>query len=253
MHKISKLNRKFGFELEFSTPLAKLEKPIKKAISKIYSNKILVEKDYAFNNNYKKWNLKLDSSTGAELTTPISSMSNFPTIKKVLKALTIINPEITDSDSVHVHMQAKDVPKHNIIAAWVQIESTILKCFPKHRRNNTYCQKLIKDRKHKKISDFFISAEEESLAHHAILSLNYYSERGTVEFRVAEGNIDINVIKPWVMFCMYFLNYAKIVDPVKIICDKDDSKMNIDKMIDLLNIDNEEISCFLRERYERFK
>jgi hypothetical protein len=150
-------------------------------------------------------------------------------------------------------MQANDVPKHNIIAAWIQIEKTILKCFPKHRRSNDYCQKLIHWKRYKKMSDFFIDAENEAEAHHAILSLNYYGSRKTVEFRVMEGNISVNDIKPWVKFCMLFLNYARKIDPVEVICKKTKPQMNMSELIDLLNIRDSEVKKFLKRREKQFK
>jgi hypothetical protein len=249
----SKYFRKFGFELEFSTPIKKTKKIIKKIITKTYKRNMLdIEESYGSGaREYKKWELKLDGSTECELTTPISTIHNFKTITKILNELSQNKLEITNRDSVHVHMQANDVPKHNIIAAWILLEKVIMSCFPHHRRDNTYCQKLI-NKRYKKISDFFIDAEQESDDHHAILSLNYYSQRKTVEFRIMEGNLDPNDILPWVKFCMLFLNYAKNIDPIEIICNNK-PKININDIIDLLNIRDREVSDFLIRRQKTFK
>jgi hypothetical protein len=249
--------RKFGFELEFSTPFDDVAKIVKPLILRIYGPKML-SIDQLFNNSnnnhFKKWELKYDGSTECEITTPISTMKKFDDIEKVVTSIKNKNIQVTHKDSVHVHMQANDAPKHNIIAAWIQIEATLLNCFPKHRRNNTYCEKLIgeKERKHK-ISDFFINAEEESFNHHSIVSLQYYDERKTVEFRMMEGNLNANEIKQWVKFCMLFLNYAAKIDPVQIICTEKKGKMKLDDMIELLRIEDKEVITFLILREKMFK
>lgn len=247
--------RKFGFELEFSTPMNEAEKVIKAAILKSYGKNQFIKSGlvYGSEHKYKKWEFKYDGSTETELTTPISSYEHFKKISEVLDLLYQTDLKITEKDSVHVHMQANDVPKHNIIAAWIQIEKCIMNCFPKHRRNNNYCQKLLHWSKSKKIPEFFMKAEEESEEHHAIISLNYYNNRKTVEFRIMEGNIDKKDILNWVKFCMLFLNYAKNVDPIEIICKKTNLQLKLNQMIELLNIEDDGVIEFLERRTEQFK
>ena len=253
-HKPKLYFRKFGFELEFSTPIEQTKKIVKKIMAKTYKiNMILYETfNYSNTNTYKKWELKYDGSTECELTTPISTIHNFKRITKILNELKKNELKVTNKDSVHVHMQANDVPKHNIIAAWILMEKVILKCFPEHRRDNGYCQKLI-NKKYRKISDFFIDAENEANAHHAILSLNYYTQRKTVEFRVMEGNLNANDILPWVKFCMLFLNYAKTIDPVEIICNKNRPILKLKDIIEMLKIKDKQIIDFLIRREKQFK
>lgn len=249
--KIPTYFRKFGFELEFSSKFDDVKGKARAIISKIYGKNKFKTEDDAFmaHTSFTKWIFKLDASTGCELTTPISRFNDFKKIEKVLGKLKELRLKITHSDSVHVHMQANDVPKHNIIAAWLQIEKGIMKCFPIHRRNNvTYCHKLIHGKKYKKIADFFIDAEDESGAHHSILNLYYYDERKTIEFRLMEGNTNINLVRPWVKFCMLFLNYAKNIDPVKIICEKEKLKTTTKDIIELMNIEDSEVIAFLVER-----
>lgn len=248
-------HRKFGFELEFSSKFEEVLHHVKSIIPRIYGkNKTLIEGGTrVLDDNYGKWGFKYDGSTECELTTPISTIKDFPKITKVLTKLSEKNISTTVKDSVHVHMQANDIPEHNIIAAWIQIENAIMKCFPKHRRNNSYCAKLIHGKNYKKMSDFFIKAEAESEDHHAMLSLNYYDQRKTVEFRIMEGNIDINTIKPWIMFCMLFLNYARTIDPVEVICKKLKLTLTIEEMIELLNITDEEVLNFIHRRSKMFK
>jgi len=247
--------RKFGFELEFSTYMNAVQEMVKKIIPKIYGRNKLVPDaaSWECNKKYNKWELKSDGSTECELTTPISTIKDFKKIEQVLIELKERNISVTRKDSVHVHMQANKISKHQLIAAWLQIENIIIKCFPRHRRNNTYCQKLIHWRKYKKLSDFFIKAEDEAKDHHSIFSLCYYDDRKTVEFRVMEGNINIQDIKPWVKFCMLFLNYAKTIDPIEIICKKKNRINNIKELIELLKIYDEEIIEFLKRRKKKWK
>ena len=247
--------RKFGFELEFSTQFDDVEPIVKRLLGRVYNKKkITISKVFGDDNNhFRKWELKYDGSTESELTTPISTLKNFSKISKIIQGLKEKNLKITQKDSVHVHMQANDVPKHNIIAAWIQIESAILQCFPKHRRNNSYCEKIIKNKRYDKISDFFIKAEDESFNHHSIVSLQYYPERKTVEFRVMEGNLNQEDIKAWIRFCMIFLHYAKTIDPVEIICDKVKNKMNLDKMMAMMSIEDQLVIEFLERRKKLFR
>ena len=247
--------RRFGFELEFSTQFDDVEAIIKQIIPKIYGkNKLIINSSYEIcNEKFKKWELKRDGSTECELTTPISTSKDFTQLKNTLDEIKNKKIKVTRKDSVHVHMQADDVPKHNIIAAWIQIEPIILQFFPKHRRNNSFCEKIIKNRKYQKISDFFIKAEAKSFNHHSIVSLNYYLQRETVEFRIMEGNTSFEDVKAWIKFLMIFLEYAKNIDPVEIICKKINKKMNIKKMIDLLNINDREVIDFLERRKEEFR
>jgi len=243
--------RKFGFELEFSSKFEIVLKYVKTIIPQVYGkDKLHIENQgtHVVDDKFKKWEFKYDGSTECELTTLISTLNDFTKLEHVLEKLNQKSIDITKHDSVHVHMQANDVPKHNIIAAWIQIEKGIMKCFPKHRRHNSYCQKLIHGKKYKKISDFFIKAEDESKEHHAILSLNYYQERKTVEFRIMEGNININLIRPWVKFCMLFLNYAKHVDPIKIICGRRRLRTNVKEIIELMRIKDKDVIEFLELR-----
>jgi len=149
-------------------------------------------------------------------------------------------------------MQANKITEHQLITAWLQIEKIIIKCFPKHRRNNTYCYRLIHKKKYRKISDLLIEAEKEAQDHHAIFSLCYYNTRKTVEFRIMEGNINIQDIQPWVKFCMLFLNYAQTIDPIQIICNTKQSIKNLQQLIKLLNIQDNEIIKFLKERKKKF-
>jgi len=242
-------SRRFGCEFEFSSPFDDIEKVLKTIIPK---NKLKAEKTWYLSSKNKQWHLKTDATTESELATPISTLKDLPKIKKILDALKEAKISITQADSTHMHIETKDVPKHNIITAWIQIEKAILKCLPKHRRNNTYCQKLIQPHQND-IARFLMKAENVAQEHHSILSLYYYDERKTIEFRGCEGSYDIKTVENWLKFYMNFLNYAKKIDPVQIICDSHQIKTSLIDVMNLLQIKDKHIVDFLDERGTRFK
>jgi spore coat polysaccharide biosynthesis protein SpsF (cytidylyltransferase family) len=111
-------SRRFGCEFEFSSPFEDVEKVLKSVLSE---KQLKVEKNWYLSSKNKEWHLKTDATTESELATPICTFKDFPKIKKVLDKLKKAKISITNSDSIHVHMEAKDVPKHNIIVAWIQM------------------------------------------------------------------------------------------------------------------------------------
>ena len=101
MKKAKPYFRRFGFEIEFSTPFFEVEKMVKRIIPKIYGkNKLTTDPMYdSSDNHYKKWEFKYDGSTECELTTPISTIRHFTKIEKILQKLKENNVKITSKDS----------------------------------------------------------------------------------------------------------------------------------------------------------
>jgi hypothetical protein len=210
-------NRKFGCEFEFSTKFETLSELIHGIIPQIYGPDSILARNMFFKSVKNiRWHLKSDATTECELVTPISNYEDLGKIRKVLKKLNKHYIRITKHDSVHVHMDAEDISKRQIIAAWMQIEPIIMKCFPKHRHNNEYCIPLMKP--NSSIAELFLEAEDDVANHHSILSLANYKNRGIVEFRICHGTIDPDFITGLVKFYMIFLRYAKSMDPIDMIC-----------------------------------
>jgi len=111
--------RKFGIELEFSSEFDAIKNVIKNVIQKVYGyNKLYIKKGVFKSISGKKWILKEDHSTAAELTAPASSFSDLHNIMKVIKYLKkSAKCKITDKDSMHIHISANNVLSDNLIAA----------------------------------------------------------------------------------------------------------------------------------------
>jgi hypothetical protein len=249
------IDREFGCEIEISTPFEDSKEILKPIIEKEYGERTLqaIQNYYDSTNNYKKWHLKIDTTTEAELCTPISKFNQLKHIKKVVEKARKEGIEITKRDSLHVHVQANDVDPRNVLAAWLLFESTIKDCFPSHRHKNDYSSQLIKcRRKGKNIANFLMRAIIESEDHHCIISFHHYEDRKTIEFRISEGTLSGDHIRNWVKFCLCFVNAAKKIDPVITIC-KEINSTNIDDLIEWMKIKDKKLQSWLRKRHQEFK
>lgn len=227
-------HRKFGCEFEFSSDFETVSAIASKAIISIYGqNKLYVKYKWYKSINNLQWHLKLDSSTSAELVTPVSNYTDLPKICKVIQYLGNNDIQVTKNDSFHVHMYAGDITRNSIVVSWIQIEKIFSKIFPPNRRKNDYC-KLIGNNRKSILAKKFIDAENNSQEHHCSLSLLNLDKRKTIEFRLAQGTTDPDFITGLVKFYMSYLNYAKHIDPVKLLCE--DQIDNMDKIVELLNI-----------------
>lgn len=248
--------RKFGCEFELSSSFEDVSNSVKKIIPKIYGDNKLYSKQRFYRSvNNNKWNLKTDATTYCELATPVSFFEDLPKIKKVLALMKKDKLEITENDSVHIHMQANDLDKNHIIAAWMQIERAIMRCYPKHRRSgNTYTQEIMEYRGTKKrIAEFFLEAAEASSEHHRDISLTYFDNKKTVEFRLGEGTLDGHIVSMFIKFYAYFLKYAKMINPVEVICQEGTIAENAFDMLKLLEIRDSNIRNFITMREEKYK
>lgn len=208
------MDRKFGCEFEFSTEYHDLFDIINPKIDEVYGKKTLksLETYAKSRNNYTKWHLKTDSSTECELCTNITSFRSIQKIGKIIKHLDSAGTKITNKDSFHIHIQADDISAEKILICWLAFEKTIVKCFPKHRRKNTYCKILGRKQKNNKIIDYLPTALKTSLEHHSIMSLKYYQQRKTFEIRLSHGSTDFSHIYYWTKFCLYFAEFCKNIN-----------------------------------------
>jgi len=246
--------RKFGIEFEFSSDIDELHDIIKIVIPSVYGpDSFKVYRKMKDSHNNRKWHLKQDPSTGCELATPVSTIKDLKKIQSVLTKLSKYDIEITNRDSVHIHICIEDVNPHNMIAAWLQIEPVILHCYPKSRqRNRYYCERLA-DKKpaYGRIANFFKDAEEIAKDHHASMSLYHYNSRKTVEFRLGEGTIDKSIVENFVKLYMLFCNYASNIDPIEVVCSKDLICESPRDLLYLLKIPYTGLKNFVTERYRQ--
>ena len=136
-----------------------------------------------------------------------------------------------------------------MVIGWLIIEKGIIRCFPKHRRKNNFCEKLGDGKKHN-IGLLFEKAYGIAENHHSILSLYHYDQRKTIEFRVCEGTNNSETIENWIKFCYLFLNYCKNMDVIEVL-KKDIGNKNIFFAIEELKLTGK-IKKWLEGRYELF-
>jgi hypothetical protein len=245
-------DRKFGCEFEFSSSIEQISSYLSPAIINIYGeDKIIVTTAWCKSTDMTRWYLKKDSTTLCELTTPVSFFNDLVKIKKVLKVLEKNSPRITRNDSLHMHIDASDVSKQNLIFLWMKIEPIFLLCLPKHRRNNTYCEKI----NHIPINNkYWFSALAKGLdlsnEHHSLFSLYYYkNKRKTVEFRGCEGTYDFYTMNMFLHFYMAFISRASKIDLIKELFSEYKIE-TIDDMFFYLKINNNRVKEFFRRRFE---
>ena len=241
---------KFGCEFEYSTPWQQTLDMVKPIIKKVYgSNCINANNSYFESINNKKWDLKLDGTTECELCTPVSKYSDLTKICKVIGSL---DTKITESDSLHVHVDCGKIEKYAILAGWLKYEDVIFHLFPEHRRkNDSYCAKLIeKGKKQDLIAQFFENAVKECESHYTALSFS--QTKRTIEFRIAEGTKDPVFVYAWVNFLLYFVEYCSKLDPTVAIC-KHIKEPNLQQMISDLNIYDPKVIEWLEARRSKFR
>lgn len=243
-------DRKFGCELELSTPFHEVKKIFVPIIKNVYKERCVKCSESADStySNYNYWHLKTEPTSESEICTPISTHKDLPKIKKVIKNLSKQNVLITKEDSLHVHVEASDVPLANILALWIEHESAIKKCFPKRRWKGTYSPEIVEFKgTNKNVASFLEKAIEDSKKHYCCLSFNHYDNRKTVEFRISEGTVNPNHIRNWTKFCLIFINYAKKLDPIKCLCNYVNTSC-IDELIVEFRIRDQELINWLKMR-----
>ena len=247
-------DRQFGCEFEFSSDFDDVEAIVKPRINSIYGDRSVMCTDIYMSteNNKNYWHLKRDFSTSTELCTPISTKKELTSIARVLEHCWKNGIQITKDDSLHVHVHAPDIPKENILVAWMYIEPAILKCFPKHRRKNEYCEKFIHNaKKNKNIANFLRTAEKFMDDHHHAMSLSHYKKRKTFEIRISEGTCCKDHIKNWVRFCLNFACYARGLDVLYAVCGKPNI-LTVEDMIVEMKIRDKKVARWLLDRYAEF-
>jgi hypothetical protein len=242
----------FGCEFEFSTPHSEMISIVKRSIKEFSNKRIITQinnSSYFKSNNNKSWHLKTDSSTESEICTPLSTIHDIKTICDIISSLDI--PIVTENDAFHIHCDIGDIPTYNIITGWISIESTIFKCFPKHRKNNSYCERLLPPQQTGILALKYKNAKNKAEDKDSVITTYMVPERKTIEIRIGEGTKDPIYIKNWIMFSQYFLNYARNIDIAEILCRKNNHK-KIDWLIKEMKIDSIDLKKWLQYRYEKY-
>jgi len=245
--------RSFGCELEFCSDWERTKDALHQAVEDVYGpHKLMVREAWYRSINNRTWHMKEDGSTTGEIVTPVSTEDDLDLICEVIGLLRASGVKAGRKDGFHVHVWARDLDPRMLVASWARIETQVMSVFPRHRRSNYYCAPIRDSR--------FESMMESARKHHAALSMRLrkfpkspkeprMKQRGTVEFRVAEGTFDPVLVRNWIRFCLRFVEGAKDIDPYVFMTDRP-SKPNLRQL--LREIGMESSYGFFDSRRRRF-
>jgi len=208
-------SRKFGIELEFSSDFEKVKKVVKSAFRGSMS--MLNSECSHRDSTGKQWDLKTDLSTGCELASPKLTLQSpeFKRLKKIVRLLNKHHIRVTDSDGFHVHVHVPDLPLERLLVPWVSLESSIKMLYPSSRLSGGgYSKPLVvqleeRPERAQRVSDILADALDQSGDHHSMMSLTYWNDRSTFEFRAHEGTKDIEEIEMNIMFVLTLVEFFK--------------------------------------------
>ena len=196
--------RRFGCEFEFSASWKKVETAVRSSVPK---SKLEVDQVWLRSEENSKWILKTDSTTSAELTTPICRPSDLSFVCDVARRLSRHGLYITRRDGFHVHVAALSNAPLKMAKAWMDYEEAILSMFPAHRReNDMYCKRYVEDGRWIKDEKVTTLVND----HHAVMS---FSRLNTFEFRICEGTLDPKWVGVWVRLCLAFVGSTGAYKP----------------------------------------
>ncbi len=216
-----KRERCFGVEVEISREFFKTVKLLKSK-NLLKRGQYKIDSNVGIKNDGKKFLICQDLSTETEISSPKISFKskNWLHFKKIIRELKKANVKITRNDSVHIHIQVGNLESDKILFLWMLYERKILKMFPKYRYTKfkdgwpCYAFPYMSSKRVNYFSNLYnvfkeIKKENLHNEHHRALSLEPITEKGTVEFRLMEGNININDIENWIKFCLNFVEQAE--------------------------------------------
>jgi len=264
-HALETIN--FGCEFEFSEPIHEVAACIEDVVVDEYGYDNIKTTAYEkVSGNYSHWIVKPDSTTESELNTPISNISDIPKIKKVIKVLHDKKFITKRCDAFHVHTCCAGYNPLNLLTLWIAIEPAMARCFPVYRRNHDYAYafySMIKQNKRmrsQKLTDIIVkdSVLKRFYDHYGSIS---YSEgvpsrtNSTVEFRIAEGNTDVEFVENWINICLHMASMALYEQEyINHISErKFKAIIKFYEMLDILQIQaNSKMGKWLEKRHTRF-
>ena len=200
------LLRKIGFEVEFSCPVNPLSE-INRVLQRMAEPVTLA--GYYRHSVGSAWDLKLDSSCGYEIASPI--IDSYESLVKASKIVDIVkraggtvNPKC--GLHVHVDMNGVDAEKFERVMRFMsRYEEAFFLLADASRQNNDYCRKLCgQDKLIKADPTQFRSAWREK---RYWLNGTHLSGQGTLEFRLMASHLEAEYIVGWVLFLLHSTNY----------------------------------------------
>lgn len=207
--------RTFGIELEFNrrTDREFLAECIKAAGQRAQIT------GYQHDASKTTWTCKTDSSCGYEIasrimgsnTSPSKTLEDLDVLFEVVDQLHNRKAPVDDSCGTHVHIYVGDLGDHGIqsfLLLWSKLEKTVMDMMPKSRKSNGYCPLAWKYlRPDKEFS--YSELTQRAFNQRGAVNLSYLRQRGTVEFRLAEGTNDPNMARNWVCFLLHLIETVK--------------------------------------------
>ncbi|MEK0337687.1 MAG: amidoligase family protein, partial [Nitrosopumilus sp.] len=188
-----------------------------------------------------------------EICTPVSTKQDNKHISQVMANL---DAKITKNDGFHIHMSSSNIPREQIVVAWLMIEPIISKCFPRSRQNNIFCRAIWKAFQNKThpIYTYIDRALTRMNNHYVAFSLEDMNRvRNTVEFRLPESTTDPVMIQNCIKFVYAFMKYAKIVKPTTHGHKKITSIRGVGSMVKVMDIKDQDLVKWLVQRHKQHK
>jgi hypothetical protein len=249
---VYKKDRKFGLELEFDCEYKEFKDITTDAIGQVYGDGFYYCRDDKFESTFKldKWHIKVENSSVSELTTPVSTLSDLPNIMKVLRILKRKGIHGDKEDcGCHVHIDIPDIDKYEWCIFWMIYEKAIISCFPKERRGNTFCGKIVhKSDVRKRIPSLLehcVAADKE------VFSLYKYDRRRTVEVRICETTTDTNFLTAWVKFLVSYCHFIIKQNPY-LACGDNCCSVSTEDMLEKMTLDGKS-KAIMMNRYNQYK
>lgn len=233
------MSRRFGCELEFSSSRQQVQSILEKTLK----NKLQPPTNLQ---NYKRWQVKRDNSTSGEVISPICTKDKIDQIMSICNVLDENDIEITENDGFHVHVSIKKKEIIKVLALWLICEKDIFKAFPKHRRDNMYCKKLLRLKKEDSAPVLFLKKSmKRAYDHYAVIS-TFRDDINTVEFRIAEGTLNANFVRAWINFCVSFVDFASKIDPLFFL--EDPYHLTMGKVISMIKLNKRDAKILMCRR-----
>jgi hypothetical protein len=214
----SRVNRKFGIEIEISNRHISREDIQEKLEPFVVAEGHTLSHQEA--GNY--WTLKTDGSCGYEVTTPAlaSSARNFEAVHRIIHGFrrSIAGQHVIDRRcGLHVHFSIMDFEAHqikNLINTFRSYEDVLISLQPPSRHQNSYTERIKTNESLVRSMSVpnFSMRNMPLINHYSGLNFNRYSQRKTIEIRYGAGSIRENKIVNWVQTLLFLVEHAKRVD-----------------------------------------
>jgi hypothetical protein len=200
------LLRKIGFEVEFTCPVNPLRE-IERVLRRM--NWEVVHAGHYRHSTGSHWDLKLDSSCGFEIASPV--IESYEGLVKAVKIVDIIKRaggSVNNKCGLHVHVDMNGVTPEKferVMRFMSRYENAFFLLADECRQNNQYCKKL--DGQAKAIQTDPANFRRAWNYKHYWLNGTHLAGQGTLEFRLMASHLESEYIVGWVLFLLHAVDY----------------------------------------------